>query len=497
MFVWSHYCRAWLGIVLVALPSLGQAPLFDPLLRPIPGTSIRVSSANPDLTKNGDARTIGPGETLTVADLEGPGIINHIWCTVGTRDPFHGRSLVLRIYWDGAERPSVEAPLGDFFGVGHGAWESFHSQPVSISSQGRSRNCYWQMPFRSRAKVTVTNEATEYGGATFYFQIDGRRLPELPSDILYFHARYRQAHPAEPGDYTLLETTGRGHYVGTVFSVQNVQLGWFGEGDDRFWIDGEAEPSLRGTGTEDYFGDAWGFRKFAGPYQGVSLWEGDHPGDRGTAYRWHLLDPVSFEKSLRVAIEHKGSRYTEAGLPLATFEERPDWISSVAYWYQSPPVVAEEPLPALERRLPPYTLVPLKDLVVRSHPKIVLLKRDDGISYVPRKPDAWVETEFTVAKAGDYRIAAVLGSGVLYSQYQPLIDGKPVGGVLDLCSAGMETRWIDLDTHELEPGKHILRFEGRGASPHQRTGTPAYFGISLQSLILFPLEDFLGTARTK
>ncbi|MFH1743735.1 MAG: glycoside hydrolase family 172 protein, partial [bacterium] len=255
----------------------GQVGL-DGLIQIQPYEARRSSSANEDLHSNGDGRAIAAGETLVLAELEGPGIISHIWTTVGSSDPFASRSLVLRMYWDGAEHPSVQAPLGDFYGVGHGASRNFVSQPVAVSGDGRSRNCYWRMPFRKSAKVTVTNESSEYRCDSLYYQVDWQKHDTLPEDMPYFHAQYRQDMPAKPGDYTILETEGRGHYVGTVYSAHQVELGWFGEGDDRFYIDGEPLPSLRGTGTEDYFGDAWGFREFSTPYIGVSLWEGYFPG---------------------------------------------------------------------------------------------------------------------------------------------------------------------------------------------------------------------------
>ncbi|RLD13772.1 hypothetical protein DRI50_06500, partial [candidate division KSB1 bacterium] len=246
--------------------------------------SHRASSSNPELNSNGDALSIAAGETIVLADVRGPGVISHIWATVASVDPFYGRSLVLRIYWDGNEQPSVQSPLGDFFGVGHGAFSSFNSLPVSVSSQGRALNCFWKMPFRKSAKITITNESRKYETDSFYYYVDWQKRDELPDDLLYFHAQYRQAMPANPGDYTILETEGRGHYVGTVYSVQQMETGWFGEGDDRFYIDGENTPALKGTGTEDYFGDAWGFRQFSRPWFGVSLWEGYFVGDRVTAY---------------------------------------------------------------------------------------------------------------------------------------------------------------------------------------------------------------------
>ncbi len=265
------------------------------------------------------------------------------------------------------------------------------------------------MPFQKKAKITLTNESDR--SATFYYYIDGEKKESLPDDTLYFHSRYRQEHPARPGDYLLLETEGKGHYVGTVLSVLHTRLGWFGEGDDRFWIDGEKEPSIRGTGTEDYFGDAWGFREFSSPMNGVSLWEGNFPGDRGTAYRWHLTDPIPFSRSLKVAIEHRGSIFAKTGLPKANFEERPDWLSSVAYWYQSPPVGSLEPLPAVSDRLAPYRLLPIKPLAHRAEPAIVLLKKEDGINYMPRKKDAWLEIDFDVPEDGVYRLDVVFNRG--------------------------------------------------------------------------------------
>lgn len=466
--------------------------LFQSLTRPTDGATRRASSADPDLAKNGDAKTIHPGETLVLGDLEGPGAITHFWNTVASADPFSGRSLVLRIYWDGAEKPSVEVPLGDFFGVGHGAVATFHSLPVSVSSYGRARNCFWRMPFRKHAKVTLTNEATEYGDVSCYYYLDWEKLPELPPDVLYFHARYRQAMPAQPGDYTLLETRGRGHYVGTVYSVHEVKLGWFGEGDDRFYIDGESLPSLRGTGTEDYFGDAWGFRQFATPFYGVSLWEGVFPGDRVTAYRWHLNDPVRFRESLKVAIEHRGSLFTDAGVQTASFAERPDWISSVAFWYQTPAVAGDEPLPPADKRIAPYRVLPAKDLKMRAQPPLLVTKSERGVVYAPAKADAEIALDFEVAEKGRYQVSAVLMPTVFGARYQPFLDGEAAGPELDLCNTGADWTWYGFDLHDLEAGKHTLKFAGRGASPHKRALAPPASAIGINSIILLRLEDMKG-----
>lgn len=256
----------------------------------------RASSSDPNWRDgNADNRPIPPGETLTLAELEGPGRISHIWFTIAHDVPYYSRLLTLRIYWDGEEHPSVECPIGDFFAMGHGVDLPFESLPVTVSSDGRARNCYWPMPFRESARVTVTNESSVPCGAIFYY-IDWQALESLPEDTAYFHAMYRQEFPCVMGrNFLIADIEGRGHYVGTVQSVYHVSPGWYGEGDDFFFIDGEEEPRLRGTGTEDYFCDAWGFRQFSGPFYGVPLWEGYDTGDRSTAYRWHIADPSPSE----------------------------------------------------------------------------------------------------------------------------------------------------------------------------------------------------------
>lgn len=459
------------------------------LTRPRDARSQRESSSNPDLNSNGDSRVIKEGETLVLAELTGPGAITHIWNTIASLDPFHGRSLVLRIYWDGMERPSVEAPLGDFFGVGHGASANFHSLPVSVSSGGRSRSCTWRMPFRKSAKVTLTNEPRGFGDVEVYYYVDWEMLPSLPEDTLFFHARYRQEFPAKPGDYTLLATQGLGHYVGTVYSVLQVTNGWFGEGDDRFFIDGAAQPSLRGTGTEDYFNDAWGFHPFAAPAHGVTMYEGIFAGDRVSAYRWHLADPVRFTNSLRFTFEHRGSRVTDDGKKVSSSNERPDWVSSVAFWYQTPAVAAVEPLPPATNRIAPYRVLRARQLMVRAEPPGTLKQEEEGLIYEPAQPEARIEFDFDLAESGRYQVAAMLILSVSGGRYQPFLDDRPLGQELDLCVLEEDWTWFSFDLHDLKAGKHTLRFAGRGASPHQRTKAPARFRIGVNSLILLRLED--------
>lgn len=452
----------------------------------------RDSSGHPDLSRNADAKPIEPGETLVLAELEGPGAITSIWTTVGSFDPFHGRSLVVRIYWDGNEHPSVEAPLGDFFGVGHGAASDFTSLPVQVSSHGRSRNAYWYMPFRESAKVTVTNESPEYRCGSFYYYLNWRKYESAPEDMMYFHAQYRQEMPAQPGDYVILETEGRGHYVGTVYSAQQVEIGWFGEGDDRFYIDGEEYPSIRGTGTEDYFGDAWGFRKLETPFHGVSLWEGYFPGDRVTAYRWHLPDPIPFTESLRVEIQTYGSIFTGEGIHLGQFIERPDWVSSVAFWYQDEPRGLTDGIAPQPDRIAPYIVFAGTDLNYTYEQPGMLETSGPTVTYAPGRPDGAIEFEFELEEAGTYQFNGILWHSVMSGPYQPYLNGEPFGPVIDFCVDGSDQLWTSFDIVDLEAGRHTLRFEGRGPSPNMRSLAPPLHGFGLTYLVLLRLQDLEG-----
>jgi hypothetical protein len=301
--------------------------------------SKRISSTDPT-GGNRDFISIPPGQTAVLAEIKGPAAIDHIWMTIAG-EPFYGRKIVLRIYWDGEDTPSVEVPIGDFFAVGHGLNRNLTSIPVIRSSEGRALNCYWYMPFRWSARITVTNEGSR-PVSSFYYQIDYRQLEDIKPDAPYFHAQYRQETPCEPGhNYLILEAVGQGHYVGCTLSVLQRSMGWWGEGDDMIYIDGEETPSLQGTGSEDYFSDAWGMREGSHLYYGCSLQEEDfQTGAKATVFRFHLPDPIPFFKSIRVTIEHGQAN------------DRSDYYSSVAYWYQTEPHKPFPPLPPVEKRLP-------------------------------------------------------------------------------------------------------------------------------------------------
>ena len=436
--------------------------------------AMRASSSDADWRNgNADARPIEPGGTLVLADLQGPGMIVHFWNTIAHSALFYSRLMTLRIYWDGEKDPSVECPIGDFFGIGHGLDRSFVSLPIKVSSEGRGRNCYWPMPFHKSARVTVTNESDKRCDA-FYYYLDWQKYESLLKETAYFHALYRQEYPCDMGrNYLIADLVGRGHYVGTVQSVQNMSAGWYGEGDDFFFIDGETEPRLRGTGTEDYFCDGWGFRQHDGPFYGVPLWEGYAAGNRCSVYRFHIPDPVPFKKSLRVEIEHKGSQ----DLPDKTvngFIERDDLMSSVAFWYQTEP---HKPWPALppgldrlaERTQP--LLFAWKEVPTAKHSDHPIQVQDlPGVAeqgkqlfLTPADDKGWVELTFNVEKDLKAHLVGNLVRSFDYGIYRVTLDGKELG-VVDLYNPDVIRQAVNWGAQTLSVGPHVLRLECRGKS---------------------------------
>ncbi len=397
-------------------------------------TAHRASSNNPDWDSNDDSVRPIPGETAVLADLQGPGEVSHLWMTIADNEYGWPRLLRLRIYYDGSEIPSVDAPVGDFFAVGNGVEAEVSSVMVRNSSDGRARNCYWPMPFKKSCKITVTNEGRRRV-TMLYYHVDWKKMDSLPPHTRYFHARYRQAMPA-PADgshYEFLNVKGQGHYVGTVMSVVQAEAGWFGEGDDFFWVDGQ-RPAIEGTGSEDYFNDSWGLRVNPGPYYGVTVAEGTGLGARMTAYRWHLPDPIPFTKSLRAEIEHKGWTYGTDGSVKSAFGERTDLISSVAFWYQEGIAQDQPPVPYGSARLPQGNAQQIE--VEQSlaacrgeggeaalNPELFWSK--DVIDFNPKAKGAKLEVPFEVSETGDYEVYTEVAQGSDYGVYTVLLDGKP------------------------------------------------------------------------
>lgn len=323
---------------------------------------------------NRDWWEFGPGQTHRIADITGPGCIKHVWMTMGCEDKYPYRKVVLRMFWDGEPEPSVEVPIGDFFGLGHGLVKNFVSLPLQMSPEnGRGFNCWFPMPFQSKARLEVTNEAER--PLNLYFYVDYEVYPSATSldDYGRFHTQWRRVNPttgwADPNvrwennpdamweawsvsnkgenNYVILDAAGQGHYVGCHVDIDcfaRQANDWYGEGDDMIFVDGEAWPGIHGTGTEDYFNMAYcPTQEYSGPYHGLILYQGTDDWrwrGKNTLYRYHVEDPIYFEKSIRVTIEHGHANKLTLD------------YSSTAYWYQTEPHDRFPAFPSAAQRLP-------------------------------------------------------------------------------------------------------------------------------------------------
>lgn len=301
---------------------------------------------------NADSVRVEQGASATLLDVKGAGVISHLWFTINSPDRMHLKNLVLRAWWDGESAPSIEVPIGDFFGLGLGEYFVYQSALTAVAPI-KALNAYFTMPFSSAARLTLTNEG-EAPTHNLYYAVDYVTVAALPEGLGRFHAQYRQAAPCKAvesdgknlsgrDNYVFLEATGQGHFVGVAHAVVQNEEGWFGEGDDMIFIDGEQRPRINGTGTEDYYNGAWDFggQPFANQHQGAPyIADPERIGGRYCLYRWHVESPIAFEKSIRVTIEH------------GTANDRSDSFYSAAFWYQTEPHAAFPPLPAPADRVP-------------------------------------------------------------------------------------------------------------------------------------------------
>lgn len=292
---------------------------------------------------------VKPGAVFTMGEIMGSGIIQHIWLTC---HPNAWRCLVFRMYWDGEENPSVEVPVGDFFCNGWCERSNVNSLPIAVNPAG-GMNSYWELPFRKSARITMENVSP--AEITLYYQID-YTLTDVPDDLAYFHAHWRRSNPLRyKEDYIILDNVqGKGQYVGTYLACQVNSNGWWGEGEIKFFMDGDKEfPTICGTGTEDYFGGAWNWEQPQGEYGIYSTaYLGMHQvikpdglyrsQQRFGMYRWHVMDPIRFESDLRVSIQVLGWRYGGRYLPMQND------MASVAYWYQAEPHATFQALPGID-----------------------------------------------------------------------------------------------------------------------------------------------------
>lgn len=344
------------------------------LARLRPGVKRRRLSSYDPKGGNSDWWGFTPGQTRDIADIQGAGCIKHIWMTMWCDDKYQYRKVLLRMYWDGEETPSVEVPIGDFFGIGHNLTRNFVSLPLQMSPEdGRSFNCWFPMPFQTNARIEVFNETD--AKLNFYFYIDYEQYPDDTdmSDYGRFHAQWRRMNPtpgwADPeqryesnpevmranwaranrgeDNYVILEAAGSGHYVGCHLDIDCFSRqanDWYGEGDDMIFVDGEPYPGIHGTGTEDYFNTAFcPTQEYHAPYHGVTLYQGTQDWKwrgKNSVYRYHVEDPIFFEESIRVSIEYgHGNSLTND-------------YSSTAYWYQAEPHAPFPEMLPVAQRLP-------------------------------------------------------------------------------------------------------------------------------------------------
>jgi D-arabinan exo alpha-(1,3)/(1,5)-arabinofuranosidase (non-reducing end) len=494
----DRFSMSMLVVVLFVMTCVSRADdILAGLAKPHEGRSMRESSTHrlgpdgkfdpngePDPNSNWDNKNVEPGQTKVLMDRQGPGAITHIWITFLGPEPqdwakkgsADHQEMLLRIFYDGEERPGVEAPLGDFFACAFGKRKEVISLPVVVEDAD-SYNCFWRMPFRKSLRMEIVNQS-EKPISLLYFNIDWLKLDSLPEDTPYFHAQYRQEYPAEHGkDYLILETEGKGHYVGTVLSVRTRSPSWFGEGDEKIYIDGEAKASIWGTGTEDYFLSAWGLKTSGTPYFGTPIFDQwGIVGGHTSAYRWHLNDPIVFQKGIKVTIEHFGwiGRDENPKNVNDSWNEREDDYSSVAFWYQAgkPTFTARAPH-ARERKLPNLDQIfyAAPTLSEKTHGagaaegQKVLDYPEGQVLYKPASHEgAWIEIPFEVKKKEPVRLLLNATRSYDFGQYQAFLNGVKVGPVLDFYNKDIENWEFHLLDFWPDPGSYTLRLECVGKS---------------------------------
>jgi len=296
-------------------------------------------------TRKGAAhKPVPAGETAVLAEVDGPGMIRHIWMTFELTPEFL-RGCVIRAYWDGAEKPAVECPIGDFFGIAHGRTNHFFNA-LQAMQEGSGLNCYFQMPFAKGAKLTFTNETNQDLGS-LYYSVDYTIGDEIDDDTLYFHATFQRQNPTVMlKDFVILPTRhGRGRFLGCVIGVRTNSPQWWGEGEFKVYLDGDTDlPTICGTGTEDYLGSAWGCGEHFALYSGapyIALEPSARWQTLASFYRFHIADPIFFHKDIRVDMQQIGGGWLPQG-GINIYERSDDW-SAAAFWYQTP----GEPLPPM------------------------------------------------------------------------------------------------------------------------------------------------------
>ena len=408
----------------MGMSALGSLPI------PRGGKIVHFSSNDPK-GGNDDWRRVEPGQTFTLVDQKGAGVVRRWWIAISPHDNLQlQRQVIVRCYWDGETEPSVECPINDFFGMGFGERRDFTSLPLNMNSGGT--NCYWPMPFHKSARITIENRA-KIPIDNFYYNIDVDMQPRLPRSALYFHAQFRRSRTEKGKPVTVLETTGKGQYVGTLLEMQRVRgrgLGYL-EGDEYIYVDGEEQASIRGTGSEDYFNSGWYFERgvYSAPYHGVTI--KDEMLSRISAYRWHIEDAIPFTRSFRFTMEHGGQN------------DAPDVdYCSVAYWYQTHP---HPHFPALPADLMPVTPAPATHFpgIIEGESLVATAKATEGgvaaqdvgdppdtwsgdahLFWMPKTPGAKLALKLNAPETKEYELVGYFTQATDYGQYRIRVNGR-------------------------------------------------------------------------
>ncbi|HEX8524095.1 MAG TPA: glycoside hydrolase family 172 protein [Tepidisphaeraceae bacterium] len=463
---------------------------------------------------NADMRRLEPGQTREIFNYSGAGVVHRFWVTIAPRSDMKlHRQTIIRMYWDDEKEPSVEAPIGDFFGVGFGEQRDYISLPLNETSGGY--NCYWPMPFHKSARWTVTNMSDKAMDA-FYYNIDFTAHDSLPPDTRHFHAQWRRENPTTNGkNYTILETTGAGHYVGVALFMQAIQprgLGFL-EGDEMITIDDHAyqspdvdqkspggklfaspttRPQIIGTGSEDYFSSGWYYDRglYSAPYHGIQI--KDDPPGRVNTYRWHIEDAMPFTKNIKVTIEHGHGRHPN--------DHKADY-SSIAFYYQTEPHTPAPPITDAAALLPtkPPQVVHFpgvteaeslagsaKASAGNAQPQSMQgfngqWSGDAQLFWTDAGESQTLEIPITAPKTGDYQITAFMTRAPDYGTVQLSVGGAPLGKPVNLYSQRVEPSGATrLGTAHLNAGQTTLTIRITGKDEASTNTFVGIDGIKLE-----------------
>ncbi len=470
-------------------PVIGGAFLSD-LIKPMEGVSKASSSTYTDeqgnpITNNKDNIRVFPGESQVVLDAKGPGVVTHLWFTFyGTGKQVWApegsashQEMLLRIFYDGNDKPGVEVPFGDFFASCFGRRNEVISLPVVVE-EGDSYSSYWPMPFRKSIRIEVVNQSKDKNINLLYWIIDWKKLDRLPRNTPYFYALYRQEYPVGQGDnedYVILETEGKGHYVGTVLAVRNRSPMWFGEGDEKTYIDGEKEPSIYGTGTEEFFLQSWGFRGIVNtPFFGTAFFDQRGVGGLVSEYRWHIADPIVFKKSIKVSIETRGWLPADENEERRThsWNKREDDFSTVAFWYQTGTPTCNFSVPPAEERILPNLDKIFSARQAYDNNSFKMGKADwqtdlahymgGQLTFVPDNEQATVSVPFTVSEKEPVRLLLSVTKAPDYGIWQAYLNGIKIGRPMNLYSEEIQPWDHYLLDFWPDPGEYVLSLKWVG-----------------------------------